>query len=104
MGAVRVPTRPTLRRYGLTEEAWRAVLDSQGGVCGVCGKVPASGTLHVDHAHARGWKKMPPDERRKYVRGLTCFLCNSVWLRRGATPARLRSAAEYLERYEGLTA
>lgn len=62
-----------------------------------------SGILHVDHSHVRGWKKLPPEERRKYVRGLTCFVDNSVFLRRGATPERLRSAAAYLERYEGLT-
>ena len=99
VGAVRVPTRPTLKRYGLTEQDWRDMLAEQGFACGVCHKVPASGTLHIDHDHVRGWRKMVPAERRKYVRGLTCFVDNSVFLRRGATPERLRAAADYLERF-----
>ena len=103
LGSVRIPTRPTLRRYGLTEGEWAEILGRQGGACGVCGKVPASNTLHIDHDHVRGFKKMKPDEKRRFVRGLACWMCNSVWLRRGATPERLRSAADYLERYEGLT-
>ena len=99
VGAVRVPTRQTLQRYGLTAPEWRATLDRQGGTC-VCGNVPKSGTLHIDHEHRRGYKDLPPEERKGYVRGLLCWFCNSVLLRRGATPERLRAAANYLERYE----
>lgn len=97
---VRQPTTATLRKYGLSAADWRAILDRQAGACGVCGKVPASGTLHIDHAHVRGWKNMAPADRRLFVRGLTCFTDNSVFLRRGATPERLRAAADYLERFE----
>lgn len=107
MTEVRVPVRSTLRRYGLSLEEWRALLARQSGACGVCGKVPKSGTLHIDHEHVRGWAKMAPAQRRGYVRGLACWQCNSVWLRRGATPERLRNAANYLEQYAergGLTA
>ena len=96
---VRVPAPATLRRYGLTVDEWRAIRDAQGGTCGVCDKVPASGVLHIDHEHVRGWVKMKGPARRKYVRGLACWHCNSVWLRRGATPERLRRAAAYLESY-----
>lgn len=99
VGEVRVPAPSTLRRYGLTRVEWEAILAEQGGVCGVCRKVPASGTLHIDHDHARGWRKLKPEERRRYVRGLTCFIDNAVFLRRGATPERLRAAADYLEKY-----
>ena len=42
---------------------------------------------------------MAPEDRRRYVRGLTCWFCNSVMLRRGATPEKLRAAADYLETY-----
>lgn len=95
------PTLPTLRKYGLPLEAWQAMLVAQGGVCAICRKVPGgSGRLYIDHEHVRGWKKMPPELRRGYVRGLLCYLCNTVWVRRGATPERLRSAADYLQRYE----
>ncbi|MCG3771280.1 MAG: hypothetical protein JW384_02463 [Nitrosomonadaceae bacterium] len=99
MTDVRVPSKPTLNRYGLSLEEWRVISDRQGGTCGVCGTVPPSGTLHIDHEHVRGWRSMKPIARRKYVRGLLCWFCNSVLLRRGASPERLRSAANYLDVY-----
>lgn len=100
MSEARQPTRATLRRYGLTVEDWRAIMEAQGWACGVCKKVPPSGTLHIDHSHARGFKALPPEEKRHHVRGVVCFTDNSVFLRRGATPERLRAAADYLEAYE----
>lgn len=105
--ALRTPSKTTLRKYGLSEAEWSGIADRQGRVCYVCGKVPASGILHIDHEHVRGWKKMPPEQKRKHVRGLLCWHCNSVWLRRGATPEKLRKAADYLDEHErrkGLTA
>lgn len=99
VGAVRVPTRATLRRYGLDLGDWLIILERQGRTCGGCPYVPASGILHIDHEHVRGFAKMPPDEKRQYVRGLACWRCNSVPLRRGATPTNLRKAADYLDRY-----
>lgn len=99
IGAVRIPAASTLKRYGLTEEDWTARLERQGGVCAVCKRPPSNGTLHIDHEHKTGWKKMLPILRRNYVRGLACWHCNSVWLRRGATPEKLRAAADYLEAY-----
>jgi hypothetical protein len=96
----RVPTQPTLKKYGLTADEWQSILDSQGGGCGVCGNVPPSGTLHIDHDHVKGWKSMSGTERRQYVRGIICWFDNNVLLRRGASPSRLRAAADYLERYE----
>lgn len=98
---VRVPQPATLRRYGLTEAEWKAELDAQGGVCAICGSVPPSGILHIDHDHVRGFKTMQPWQRKKFIRGLICWFDNSVMVRRGATPARLRAAAAYLEKYMG---
>lgn len=104
MTAARPPARPpaprTLALYGLTPAEWRRILKRQRGGCGVCGNVPLSGVLHIDHEHTKRWKHMERKKRRPYVRGLLCWQCNSVWLRRGATPGRLRAAAAYLERYE----
>lgn len=99
MGRVRVPAPSTLRKYGLTLQLWRGILTEQGGGCGVCGGVPPSGTLHIEHEHVRGFKEMHPDIKRRFVRGLCCWMCNSVFLRRGATPEKLHAAAEYLARY-----
>lgn len=100
MTDVRTPSKQTLRRYGLSLEEWQGILDRQGGVCGVCKMTPDSGTLHIEHEHVRGWKKMAPDNRKRFVRGLCCFVCNTRWVGRGATPEKLRAAAVYLEEYD----
>jgi hypothetical protein len=94
------PTKSTLRKYGLTVEEWQSILDSQGGACGACGRVPPSRRLNIDHQHVRGWKAMDPVIRATYVRGLLCYMCNSQRLARGATVENLRGAADYLERYQ----
>ena len=96
---VREPKPKTLARYGLTLEAWRAILDRQGGVCAVCRRVPTSGRLCVDHEHVKGWKKKPPEERAKAVRGLLCFFCNHYYVGRAITVAKSRNVTAYLERY-----
>ncbi len=101
---INVPTPQTLQRYGLTRGEWTAlvVLDVEYEVwmCPVCGKTPPSGRTVIDHYHVRGWKKMPPDERKEYVRGVVCVTCNHFVLTRYGTPARFRAAADYLEDYE----
>ena len=94
------PHPGTHKKYGYTEEEWRAGMEAQGWVCGACGLRPKSGRLNYDHQHVRGWKAMPPEERKKYVRGWLCYMCNTHTLSRGATVAKLRGAADYLERYE----
>ncbi len=56
------------RRYGLTLAAYTAMLESQGGVCKICGGGPkCKGRLYVDHCHRTGT-----------VRGLLCSYCNSA--------------------------
>ena len=97
---LRAPKPATLRKYGLSLAAWESIAGMQGYVCFVCHQVPKSGTLHVDHFHAKGWKKMPPAERRKFVRGLLCFRCNTSFVGRGVTVERSRRVVEYLERFE----
>lgn len=98
---MRFPTAPTLKKYGMTEDDFAALWERQNGLCAVCGKDLMSGAINIDHAHVRGWKKMEPEERRKYVRGITCWFDNRHTLMRGMTPARLRAAADYLESWKG---
>jgi hypothetical protein len=52
------------RRYGISEADVAAMIEAQGGVCGIC-----EGPLdrpHVDHDHKTG-----------KVRGILCFNCNA---------------------------
>jgi hypothetical protein len=95
-----MPTTQTLRKYGLTLDEWSAILDRQGGVCPICGLVPSTNRFCVDHEHIKGWRKMPPEQRKLYVRGLVCWRDNNRVLTAGVTATMLRRAAEYLEEYE----
>lgn len=94
------PTKQTLAKYGLTLAEWKSILKSQGGVCAICRRVPPSRRLVVDHFHIRGWKKMKPAERKGYVRGLACFMCNGKCLSRHMTLTRAEYVAAYLRAYE----
>jgi hypothetical protein len=110
MPSIKRPSPATLDRYGFgcgpaaladtPYDDWFALLASQTGTCGACRHVPPALRLNVDHEHVRGWKDMPPEKRRIYVRGLLCYMCNHYRLARGATVDNLRGAADYLERYE----
>lgn len=97
---VREPRRATLRRYGLTVEEWRRILRRQGGVCSLCGKVPANGMLNIDHEHVKRWKKLPPAERKKAVRGLVCPFDNHYVVGRYMTVARATAVLAYLKAHE----
>jgi len=76
-------------RLGLTLDDYERLLAAQGGVCAICKRPPKQGgrRLHVDHDHSTG-----------SVRGLLCFICNRYILGKYATVAKLRAAADYLER------
>lgn len=76
------------------------MLEEQNGVCFVCKKSPSTGRLCIDHEHAPGWKKMPDEERKRYVRGLLCWWCNSAYLARGITIFKAENVVEYLKQYE----
>ena len=76
---------------GIDDDLYAQLLESQGGVCALCGGTPKrlrkNGTpyrLHVDHDHRSG-----------SVRGLLCFPCNRK-LPRGVTREWLLRAAEYV--------
>lgn len=68
--------RKLLQKYNLTSEQFDAMLEAQGGGCGICGTPLSSDgrSLHVDHDH-----RCCPGSTTcgKCVRGILCFQCNS---------------------------
>jgi hypothetical protein len=97
---VKEPAPLTLRKYGLTLEDWRALAEKQGYVCAVCELEPKSGRLVIDHEHVKGWKRLKPEKRRWYVRGLLCWFCNHSYVGRCITINKARNVLAYLERYQ----
>lgn len=63
--------RGQLRRYGLSEADYAALLEANGPLCPICGQAPARGgkptPLVVDHCH-----------RTNKIRGLLCWRCNGA--------------------------
>jgi 5-methylcytosine-specific restriction endonuclease McrA len=59
--------RALIRKYGITESDYEAMLQRQRGLCAVCGEPPGQKRLHVDHDHATG-----------RVRELLCTPCNTL--------------------------
>jgi hypothetical protein len=97
--AVKQPTAGTLKKYGLSVEEWRAILRRQGGRCAICRRLPKSGRLAIDHQHVPKWRKMKPEERKQFVRGLCCFLCNGKCVSKWVTLERAQNIVAYLEAY-----
>lgn len=53
------------QQRGMTIEDYDTLLESQRGVCKLCGAAPTTKRLAVDHCHETG-----------RIRGLLCFMCN----------------------------
>ena len=81
------------RLYGIGVAEYDAMFEDQGGLCAICGmteqmtRLGVTRGLCVDHDHETG-----------RVRGLLCAACNFAIGKFQDDPARLRAAAEYLER------
>ena len=73
-------------RYGITLVEYERMLESQAGVCKICGGPPMHrGTYHVDHCHRTG-----------KVRGLLCHKCNVALGMVGDDTDLLMRLAEYV--------
>lgn len=80
-------------QFGISLEQYNEMLSRQGGACAICERpesaLAANGeprALAVDHDHDTG-----------AVRGLLCAACNVALGAFGDDPARLRTAAAYIE-------
>ncbi len=87
-----------VRKYGLSLDAVRALLEAQGGVCAICGAELAieqrgrshQGTVpNVDHDHSTG-----------SVRGILCHFCNAGLGYFRDRRVNLTAAANYLKNHE----
>ena len=77
------------RKYGLSEDAYQAMIASQDDLCAICENPMRKKTnRHVDHCHTSG-----------RVRALLCNRCNTILGRMEESPELLRAMASYIERY-----
>jgi hypothetical protein len=72
-------------KYGITVEEYNRLLESQGGVCAICGQTCYKNRLSVDHDHATG-----------EVRGLLCDNCNKALGCFKEDPLVIKKALNYL--------
>ena len=84
------------RSYGITEAEYNSMLKKQKGVCALCGSPPKAVSLHVDHEHVKGYKKLSQAEKKQYVRGILCYRCNKFKVGR-LDLEWARKILEYLE-------
>lgn len=69
--------------FNITPAEYDAILEEQGGGCGICGRAPSEGKRHaVDHDHKTG-----------FVRGLLCFMCNKRVLGARSAEVLIKTAA-----------
>jgi hypothetical protein len=94
------PSKATLRKYGLSAGEWLKLAAANDYACPICLRAPPDVTLCVDHEHVKGFRKMPAEEKVKYVRTLACIWCNKVFLPRGITADRAERVAKVLRAYE----
>jgi hypothetical protein len=69
-------------------------------VCAICEKIPSTGRFVTDHEHVRGWKDMPPEQRKRYVRGILCWFCNKTYVGRAITVPKAENVVTYLREYQ----
>lgn len=78
--------------YGLTEQEWTAILESQNNVCAICNR--KSKVWHTDHDH-----RCCPAGRHtcgKCVRGILCNRCNQAIGLLKEDKDNFKRAVEYL--------
>ena len=80
--------------YSLTPERYDAILEAQGGGCGICERKPGQRRLAVDHDHACCPGKTSCGE---CVRGLLCWSCNKYLQHIRDDPETMQRGANYMQ-------
>lgn len=76
------------RRTGITQEQYQQLVNTQRGLCAICGGV-GSKALAIDHNHTTG-----------QLRGLLCGKCNRGIGYLNDDKILLQKAIDYLNKYE----
>ena len=75
------------RRYGISEEEYKRILESQYGKCAICGLIAQNiRGFHIDHNHIE-----------KRIRGILCGNCNIGLGQFKDSIESLEKAIEYLK-------
>jgi hypothetical protein len=91
--AVLKERRRTLRKYGLTQDAFDQILAEQGGRCRICGTDDPGGKgWCIDHCH-----------QSEQVRALMCSGCNMALGYAREDPEILRALADFAEKWQRVT-
>lgn len=91
--------------YGVTLEEWNLQFYQQNQTCFICQEpMTKTGKVKIlcqDHIHQKGYKKMSPEEKKKYSRGLLCFLCNTMikFEKTGIGRKQLEGMIRYFDKY-----
>lgn len=95
---IQEPIPSTLKKYGLSLHEWSEILCQQDYKCPICKRYLVKKT-NIDHHHVQGWRRMKPEKRKLYVRGVTCWYCNKHVIS-AITLDKARNATVYLEAFE----
>lgn len=95
---IRLPTSATLKKYGLSADDYVSIWERQKGECPICErKFDEKVRAVIDHLHVPRYKKMSPDRRKKFVRGLVCIYDNRRMLPKGMTLQKAKNIVLYLQ-------
>jgi hypothetical protein len=91
-----------LTNYGITLTEYEALLEKQGGVCGICSRPPTDMALAVDHEHDMQERSGAIVDvnigNPESVRGLLCGPCNMSLGGFQDSPELLNNAIEWLNK------
>lgn len=95
-----IPSDRTLVKYGLSEKDFKRIGKRQEWKCPICER-RFSDTVKpvIDHEHIKNWKKLIPNQRKRYVRGLLCAYCNLRRVGRGINLKIAENVVAYLKSY-----
>jgi 23S rRNA pseudoU1915 N3-methylase RlmH len=76
------------KKYGISYAQYAEKLESQGGVCAICGCSPSTKSLAVDHNHETG-----------QIRDIICHACNTSLGLLKECKQRLSALSKYIDKW-----